>query len=177
MNDKNAGPFQTMVAIRSATPADSGALSILLETSYSHLLSGSYDNQTLEFALPYMVRANQALLTCGTYYVAEAEPGIIVGCGGWTLEEPGSGARVKGEAHIRHFAVHPDWVKQGIGRALLRRCIFEVEPAGIHVLHCLSTLNAEPFYRASGFRSVGVIDVRMGPTFAFPAVQMQRPIP
>jgi N-acetylglutamate synthase-like GNAT family acetyltransferase len=147
---------------------DTDAVSILLEISYSHLLANT--------ALPYMVKANPTLLASGTYYVAEAEPSTLVGCGGWTPTEPGSGEIVEGEAHIRHFAVHPDWIKRGIGTALLSRCITDARLVGIHKFHCFSTLNAEPFYRASGFRTIGVIDVRMGPTIAFPAVLMERNI-
>jgi GNAT superfamily N-acetyltransferase len=162
--------------IRTASPVDANAVSILLDISYSHLLAGSYDGNLLELALPYMIKANPALLASGTYYVAEGEPGTLVGCGGWTPAKPGSGEIVEGEAHIRHFAVHPDWIKRGIGTALLTRCITDASLVGIHKLHCFSTLNAEPFYRASGFRTVGLIDVPMGPTIAFPAVLMERNI-
>ena len=162
--------------IRTACPMDTNAVSILLEISYSRLLASSYDGNTLEQALPFMVKANPTLLASGTYYVAEAEPGTLVGCGGWTPAKPGSGEIVEGEAHIRHFAVHPDWIKRGIGTALLTRCITDARLVGIHKLHCFSTLNAEPFYRASGFRTIGLIDVRMGPNIAFPAVLMERKI-
>jgi len=176
MDEKDAGFVEGQVVLRTASPMDRDAVSILLEISYSHLLRGSYDSNTLELALPYMVKANPMLLASGTYYVAEAEPGTLVGCGGWTPEKPGSGEIVEGEAHIRHFAVHPDWIKRGIGTALLTRCIADTRLVGIHKLHCFSTLNAEPFYRASGFRTIGLIDVRMGPTIAFPTVLMQREI-
>ncbi|HEV2135686.1 MAG TPA: GNAT family N-acetyltransferase [Terracidiphilus sp.] len=162
--------------LRTASPGDLRAVGALLETSFSRLLAGSYDAKLLELALPHMVNANPILLACGTYYVVEAEAGAVVACGGWTYEEPGSGAKVNGEAHIRHFAVHPDWVRRGIGAALLTRCIAEAELAGVKKLRCLSTLNAEPFYRASGFRTVSAIDVRMGQTLLFPAVQMERGI-
>jgi hypothetical protein len=40
-------------------------------------------------------------------------------------------------------------------------------------MHCFSTLNAEPFYRASGFDAVGLIDVPMGPSLTFPGVLMR----
>lgn len=177
MDDQAARLFDDRIALRTASPMDKDAVSALLELSYSHLLAGSYDAHTLELALPYMVRAKAALLASGTYYVAQVESGGLVGCGGWTPEDPGSGETVKGEAHIRHFAVHPDWIKRGIGKALLARCIAEAESSGIHRLHCLSTLNAEPFYRASGFQTVDSIDVQMGPGIVLPAVLMRREIP
>lgn len=177
MHEKDAGFSESRVVLRTARPADLPAVSILLEASFSHLLAGSYEANTLEIALPYMIKANPALLACGTYYVAEVEHGAVVGCGGWTLEEPGSGAKVNGEAHIRHFAVHPEWARRGIGKALLSRCFAEAELAGVHKLRCISSLNAEPFYRASGFQTMGSVDVRMGQTFTFTAVIMQRELP
>ena len=155
---------------------DTDAVSILLEISYSRLLASSYDGNTLEQALPFMVKANPTLLASGTYHVAEVEPGTLVGCGGWTPTKPGSGEIVEGEGHIRHFAVHPDWINRGIGTALLTRCITDAGSIGIHKLHCSSTLNAEPFYRASGFRTIGLIDVRIGPDIEFPAVLTKRKI-
>ena len=178
MNDQNhpepvVEPFQ----IRTARSTDKDAVSALLDASYSYLLAGSYDRGVLSLALPYMVKANLTLLASGTYYVAETEPSILIGCGGWTAAKPGSGEIIEGEAHIRHFAIHPEWTRRGIGKALLARCISDARSIGIRRLHCFSTLNAEPFYRASGFQTIGLIDVPMGPTIAFPAVLMQCEFP
>lgn len=165
--------FAAAALIRTAKPTDADAVSALLETSYSELLASSYDTDVLCSALPYMVKANSVLLESGTYYVAQAQSGIIVGCGGWTAAEPGRGDVVQGEAHVRHFAVHPKWSRQGIGASILARCISDARLLGIGKLHCFSTLNGEPFYRASGFQTVGRINVPMGQTIVFPAVLMQ----
>lgn len=120
-------------------------------------------------ALPHLAKANPTLLASGTYYVAETEPGNLDGCGGWTAARPGSGEIAEGEAHIRHFATYPGWTRQGIGSALLARCIGDARSFGIRRLHCFSTLNAERFYWAAGFNTVGLIDVQLGPDMAFPA--------
>jgi N-acetylglutamate synthase-like GNAT family acetyltransferase len=114
------------------------------------------------------------LLACGTYYVAENEQGDLVGCGGWTTAHPGSGEVIEAEAHIRHFATHPVWVRQGIGTSLLAQCFSDTRRLGITKLHCFSTLNAEPFYKAFGFETVGPIEVPMGPSMTFPGVLMIR---
>lgn len=159
--------------IRAANATDTNAVSILLEASYSLLLASTYDRSKLDLALPYMVKANPKLLVSGTYYVAELDTGTIVACGGWTVAKPGTGEIVEGEAHIRHFAVHPDRIKCGIGTALLTRCIKDARSGGVHKLHCFSTLNAEPFYRRLGFQTIDLINVPMTPTVDFPAVLMQ----
>jgi GNAT superfamily N-acetyltransferase len=118
--------------VRVARPADSGAVSALLVASYSSLLAAHYDSYTLGRALPIMTKANPTLLASGTYYVAEDELGNLVGCGGWTTARPGM--VIEGEAHIRHFATHPERVRRGVGTALLTRCFSEARLLGI--LNC-----------------------------------------
>lgn len=160
--------------IRTAQSTDADAISALSEASYSRLLAASYDSGVLRLALPYMVKANSKLLASGAYYVAEIKPGVLVGCGGWSAEKPGGGEIIEGEAHVRHFAVLPEWTRRGYGTSLLTRCMGDARSLGIRKLHCFSTLNAEPFYRASGFVTIGPIDVPMGPTAALPGILMQR---
>ena len=159
-------------SIRIAKLTDSDAVSAMLAASYSSLLSACYDSDLLNQALPHFTKANSTLLACGTYYVAATEPGDLVGCGGWTPEKPGSGEIIEGEAHIRHFATHPEWTRQRVGSALLARCISDARSFGIHKLHCFSTLYAERFYRAADFDTVGPIDVPVGSSLTFPAVLM-----
>jgi GNAT superfamily N-acetyltransferase len=160
------------ILIRIAKPTDSDAVGALLASSYSSLLGASYDSEKLSRALPHITKANPALLSCGTYYVAETDTGNVVGCGGWTAEKPGSGEITEGEAHIRHFAVHPQWVRRGIGTSLLARCFNDARSLGIRKLHCLSTLNAVRFYEAFGFDAVGPVDVRLEPALTIPCILM-----
>jgi N-acetylglutamate synthase-like GNAT family acetyltransferase len=161
-------------SIRIARPADSDAVGALLSASYSILLAAGYDSVALGRALPFLTRANPTLLACGTYYIAESKLGSLVGCGGWTIARPGSGEIIEGEAYIRHVATHPEWVGRGIGTSILARCFSEARQLSIRKLHCFSTLNAEPFYRASGFETIGPIDVQLGPSVTFPGVLMSR---
>ncbi len=75
-------------SIRVARPADSDAVTALHIASYSRVLAASYDSDLLGRTLSQMTRANPTLLMSGTYYVAEREPGNLVGCGGWTTARP-----------------------------------------------------------------------------------------
>ena len=160
--------------IRAAEPEDSDAVCALLAASYSNLLAACYGSDMLERALPYLTSANPTLLASGTYYVAESNAGDLVGCGGWTRARPGTGEVVEGEAHLRHFATHPEWVRRGVGTSLLARCVQEARSIGVRRLLCFSTLSAEPFYRACGFETIGQIGVSMGPSLIFPGVLMSR---
>jgi N-acetylglutamate synthase-like GNAT family acetyltransferase len=161
-------------SIRIADLSDSDAVSALLAASYSILFPAHYSSETLRSALPHMIKANPKLLASGTYYVAEAEQGNLAGCGGWTAARPGSGEIVEGEAHIRHFATHPDLVRWGVGGNLLARCFSDARHLSIRKLIVFSTLGAERFYEAFGFKRIGPIEVPMGQSLMFPAILMSR---
>jgi GNAT superfamily N-acetyltransferase len=128
--------------IRVATPEDAAAVGELLAACYPVLMRDSYEPAVLAAALPMMTRAHPGLLASGTYHVAEAPDGRLVGCGGWTPERPDIGAIEPGVAHIRHFATHPDWIGRGVGRAICDRCISEARNFGASRLECFSSLNA-----------------------------------
>jgi N-acetylglutamate synthase-like GNAT family acetyltransferase len=161
------------ITIRTATPDDEKILSDLLAAAYGELAQASYDSETLAAALPLMSRANPKLLASGSYYIAEIE-GAAAGCGGWTMDKPGSGEIAEGVGHIRHFATHPAHLRKGVARLLLEHCLAEARAAGIRVMMSQSTLPAEQFYAAAGFRRIGPIEVEMGPGVVLPAVEMQR---
>jgi N-acetylglutamate synthase-like GNAT family acetyltransferase len=164
------------IVVRVAGPDDAAAVETVLRASYPHLMALGYSADLLTRALPLMTRANPALLRSGTYYLAEAQVGAVVGCGGWTLERPGamSAAIDPTLGHIRHFATHPDWIRCGIGRALLERCVADARRVGVQRFECCSSVVAEPFYGALGFVAVESIAVDMGSGIVFPSVRMIR---
>jgi predicted N-acetyltransferase YhbS len=114
-------------------------------------------------------------LSSGAYHVAETE-GRIVGSGGWSFNRPGSDETEPGLAHVRHFAVHPDWARRGVGRAIYGACEAQARIAGARRFECYATLSGEGFYAALGFRTVGRIDVRMGENAILPSLLMERNI-
>lgn len=162
--------------IRPAVPADSAAVEAVLAASYPALMGQAYDSELLARTLPRMTRANPALLASGTYYLALGEGGAPAGCGGWSAVAPGSDVVEPGIAHIRHFGTHPDWTGRGVGRALYQRCEDDARSAGFVHFTCYSSLNGEGFYQALGFKTLGPIEVRMGPDILFPSILMAREI-
>jgi GNAT superfamily N-acetyltransferase len=148
-------------------------VSELLSASYPVLLAQDYDPRLLSVALPLMTKANPLLLASGTYYVAVAGSGAIIGCGGWTAEAPGGGESKPGVGHIRHFAVHPDWTRRRVGQTLLKRCIEDASAWGVETLECYSTVTATSFYESAGFVPVAKIAVKLSPTVALPSVLMR----
>jgi GNAT superfamily N-acetyltransferase len=162
--------------IRPATPDDRETVAGILAASYPLLMRAAYRDELLARTLPGMTRANPGLLASGTYYLAEPEPGLFAGCGGWSDHGPGGGGREPGIAHIRHFATHPDWTGRGVGRALYERCETDARAAGFVRFTCFASLNGEPFYRAVGFTAVRMIEVPMGAGVSFPSILMTREI-
>ena len=160
--------------LRIATPEDQSPVSDLLNASYPSLMPSSYEEDVLAAALPIMTRANPALLSAGTYYVAQTKGGLIVGCGGWTRERPGKGDVAPALGHIRHFATHPEWTGRTIGRSIYALCEEQARSAGVRRFECYSSLNAEGFYAALGFRSVRQIEIPVGRGVTLPSVLMER---
>jgi GNAT superfamily N-acetyltransferase len=161
--------------IRLATPADAEALSALIFASYSRLYKGWYADDELAAAVPLMSKANPHLLGSGTYYVAELA-GEIAGCGGWTETPPGGGQIVKGTAHIRHFATHPDHIRQGVARGLIERCLADAGERRVSLFKCMSSLPAERFYARLGFRRVGPADFVLPGGVRLAAIVMERDV-
>jgi len=135
-------------------------------------MRSAYDSRLLKQVLPQMTVAQPKLLESGSYYVAESSDGAIIGCGGWTKERPGTSEIRAKVGHIRHFGVHPDWTRCGVGKALYARCEIDARDAGITKFECYSSLNGEAFYSALGFRRVAQIEVDMFEGVRFPSVHM-----
>ena len=138
--------------IRRATPRDAGVVTRLLTVCYGRLYRGWYPDETLRAALPEMARAQRALLRSGRYRIAW-RGGEPAACGGWSARvEPD---RLLRTGHVRHFGAHPDHLRRGAAGAILSDCLAEAEAAGMARMRCVSSLPAEPFYAAFGFRTLG----------------------
>ncbi len=160
--------------VRVARPDDAAAVDRLLQASYPELMAASYDEESLVPALKLMTKANFSLLISGTYYVAELSAGLLVGCGGWTLERPGTLTVEPHIGHMRHFAVDPSWTRRGIGRAIYGRCETAARAAGVMAFECYSSLNAEKFYSALNFKRIRELDIELQPPVVLRGVLMRR---
>ena len=162
------------ISIRVADLGDKQAVTDLLMACYPTLMREGYEQDVFEASLPGMTKANPVLLNSGTFFVAVINDDTVVGCGGWTEEEPGTTNKVEKLGHIRHFAVHPDWNGQSVGRSLYQACQTSATAQGIAEFQCYSSLGAEDFYEALGFSSRGVIEVPMAGGVMLPVVLMHR---
>lgn len=161
-----------MERLRTASPDDRAAVSDLLGLSYRALMAGAYPADLLAQALPLITKANPVLLASGRYGLIEDEAGRLLACGGWSLERPGSGEAVEGLAHVRHFAVHPEAVRRGLGRQLYQWCEDAARAQRMTQFECHASLNAEGFYRNLGFRRGRELGLRLSAGVTLPAIEM-----
>ncbi len=163
-----------MFTLRPAMQQDIAAVDALLARAYPRLLRPDYPPSTLVMAIPLISRAQPALVTCGTYYLVE-ENGALLGAGGWTPNAPGKGNTItRGVGHIRHVVTDDRATRRGVGRALMDHIFADAKGQGLRRLNCLSTLTAEPFYAAMGFKRLAPITVPLAAGIDFPAVEMER---
>jgi GNAT superfamily N-acetyltransferase len=165
-----------MEFLRVATGDDAAVVSRLLERSYGELMAGHYAAALLASALPFITKANPALLESGRYALIEDDDGALLAAGGWSSERPGSREVEPGLAHIRHFAVHPAKVGCGLGRKLYEWCATAARDRAFTQFECHSSLNAEAFYAALGFQRVGEHQIVLSPDVVVPAIIMMKEI-
>ena len=159
--------------IRPAKRQDLAAVDALLSRSYPALLKADYPPSVLVTAIPLISRANPSLVMSGTYFVIEAGDEIL-GAGGWTSGAPPGGRPQRKVGHIRHVVTDHRQTRRGIGSRLMAHIVSDAVSAGIKQLECFSTLTAEPFYVACGFRTLGPMSVTLRQGIDFPAVHMRR---
>ncbi len=160
--------------VRVSTPSDMMAVDALLSRSYPVLLKRDYPPSLLVTAIPLISRANPRLMSSGTYFVVESENGAIVGAGGWTPSAPPGFANEPDIGHVRHIVTDHRLTRLGIGRLLMDRIVLDSETSGVAQLECFSTLTAQAFYVACGFRTLAPMQVSLRPGIDFPAIHMRR---
>ncbi len=165
--------MQDTLTIRTARRDDIGALDDLFQRSYTRLLARDYPPSVLVTAIPVIARAQPHLVASGLFYVIHKEGSDdLLGAGGWSLQAPGGRPGQRGVGHIRHVATDPNATRRGVGRKLLAHILLVAKASGMSMMHCQSTLTAEPFYAAMGFDREGEINVPLAGGLSFPAIFM-----
>ena len=159
------------LGLRLATAQDQPAVDGLLARSYPQLLAPFYAPDLLQAALPIITRARTELLTSGSYWLV-LSGARVVGAGGWTQGDPSGALQEANTGHVRHVATDPDYLRLGIGRALMGAVMDNARAAGMIRLSCLSTLAATPFYQAMGFAVQSSEAVMLSGSVTFPSVRM-----
>ena len=150
---------------RLATMADLDGIRALIDASERGLGRQAYSATQIEQALGTWLGLDTQLIVDQTYLVVEpeAEPGRLVGCGGWSRRRTPYGADARpgrddalldprtDAAKIRAFFVHPAWARRGIGSHLLALCEQAARAEGFTRCEMGATLTGIPLYRRYGY--------------------------
>lgn len=169
-----------------ARPEDIAALEELIPLSARSLLKSRYSQEQIEAALGPVFGVDRQLIEDGTYYVARHQSGII-GCGGWSkrvalfggnsLANPDQDRELNplhDPARVRAFFIHPDWTRQGIGRAILVASEKAALTASFQRAELSATLGGEPLYAACGYRVEERYEIKLPHGICLPVARMTK---
>ena len=172
---------------RLATPEDLPALREVMRRSIEVLQH--------DFLTPEQVRASHRvmgldsqLVRDGTYFVVE-RGGRIAGCGGWSWRSTlygGDSSVVSRQpraldpetepARIRAMYTDPDFVRQGVGRLVIRLCEQAAKAAGFRRATMMATMAGVPLYAACGYVEVEPVLSDPIDGVRVPLVRMEKPL-
>ena len=172
--------------IRAARPDDHQRIQRVTNAAIRGILSADYTPRQIASSLAFVGPLDPRLIEDGTYYVAEIA-GQIVGCGGWSFraarinhdgigaaQEPRRLVPGRDAARLRAVYVHPHWTRRGIGRRLVETSERAARRAGFQRCELLSTLGAEPVYRALDYVAGRRISLRLPDGVVVPGVEMHK---
>lgn len=178
--------MSSTLVTRLAVPGDIPALKRLMARSIDGLLP--------DFLAPAQVIASREvmgldtqLIEDATYYVVEID-GAPAGCGGWSrratlfggdhsagrdaaLLDPASDA-----ARVRAMYTDPDFVRRGVGRAILDICEAAAAAEGFSRCEMAATLAGEPLYAACGYHRIEPFEAETSTGVRVPLVRMGKAI-
>jgi GNAT superfamily N-acetyltransferase len=121
-----------------------------------------------------------------TYFVAETNSGQLIGCGGWSRRRNlygGDQYEIRNSemlqpgiepARIRAFFIHPDYARQGIGRAILTTCERDAFAHGFQTLELMATLPGVPLYEVEGYVKDEPFDLDLDEGITLPLIKMTK---
>ena len=174
-----------LVRIRLTELGDVPVLAALIEESVLALQAGDYSEAQRRGALGTVFGVDSQLIKDKTYFVAEAEGGVV-GCGGWSRRDTMYGGDAMAgrvdraldpkndAARIRAFFVKPGWERRGIGGQILEACEAAARAAGFTRFELASTLTGVALYAARGYEAHERYEVPLPNGMTLPVVRMTR---
>jgi GNAT superfamily N-acetyltransferase len=160
------------LSYRLATLEDQDALSTLMEAAIAELQKPFLSAEQIAASRTFM-GLDTELITDRTYFVVEAD-GELAGCGGWgrraTLyggnRTPGRNATLLDPrvdaARVRAMYTHPNHVRKGVARLILRLCERAAAAEGFRRIELMATMAGIPMYLACGYAAAERIEDSRG---------------
>lgn len=171
---------------RKAKITDIDNLEMLIEKSAKSINSTYYSELEINAALGNAWTVDKQLITDNTYWIVENVEGVVVGCGGWSKRKllfgksdiinSSDSELIPGidSARIRAFFVHPDFIRMGIGKKLLKKCEVEAKLLGFDSLELVATLSGEKLYSSNGYTTLNSYEVDLGSGITNKVVSMYK---
>ena len=152
------------IGLRLATEADLPALRVMMARAIAELQTGFLTPAEVE-ASKAMMGLDTQLIADGCYFLAEIG-GQLAGSGGWSRRatlyggdhSAGRDARMldpaSDAARVRAMYTHPDFIRRGVGRAVLTACQDAARAAGFKRVELMATLSGMPLYTVAGFEPI-----------------------
>ena len=154
-------------SLRWARLEDVDQLTELMHAAIQHLQTPWLSPQQIEGSFEIMGLDTQLILD-QTYYLVE-QNGQFAGCGGWSRRatlfggdhSSGRSPRVLDPAteaaRVRAMYTHPDFVRRGIGRAILEACEAAARAEAFLQVELAATAAGVPLYEAAGYAPIEAI--------------------
>jgi len=170
------------VELRKATPDDVPQLIRLRRLAIRELAGSAYSSEQIDGFLLHAPALDDELVGDGTYFVAVAGD-VIVGAGGWCsgaraypIEVCHVPSRARPGASIRAMYTHPEWVRRGVGSAILVAVEADARAAGFGRVELHTLTSSVPFYGACGYTAIGRCRARFDDGVTLPLVHMAKHI-
>lgn len=157
-----------ILTIRTATLDDVESMKALMTLAIERLQDGFLSPAQIALSHRFMGLDTQ-LVRDGTYFIAEVG-GVLAGCGGWSYRatlyggdasavarEPARLDPAKDPARIRAMYTSPDFIRRGVGRAILRASEDAARAADFKTVELMGTLAGRPLYEAAGYRRIETV--------------------
>jgi GNAT superfamily N-acetyltransferase len=173
--------------LRLAVFDDVDAIDALMKRSIRDHFPSFYDDRQTESSVRYIGSVDRMLVEDGTYFVIDAEDGLVA-CGGWSRRDKlytGSGegesdARLLDPsteaARVRAMFVRGDQARKGLGTRILVACEEAARAEGFTMLALMATMPGLPLYERYGFRILERVDIPMPDGVTIAGAAMEKPI-
>jgi len=165
-----------MYLYRKASISDYAELVELIALSVRKLARHDYSTEQIEAAIGNVWGVDKELIIDQTYFVVTLESGSIIACGGWgkrrklfgASSESKNGLEIKKSpllnpnkepARIRAFFVHPEHIRHGIGRNLIKLCEDDARSHGFRKMELMATLPGYRLYKSCGYTGEKRVEV------------------